>query len=565
MKPFLGSLKPQQTHYSFSKLVAEEYCRKSVEDCKIEKEDQLNQAPCLYSMKKNLASIKRWTDGLVWSPSRILGNFLIYRELDGRESLYQKLPIEYDSPYLHVPVHQQQQQQQQQFGIQDALEPHLGDLSNEERERERNLVGSLTDTYKFRKGGLIKKTISIHLNGATQHMISYYTRSDVLEGRLATPSSVSGLSSLQISPELLLKQSFRVPPSVEFAELMLKRPSLSPSLTSSSESTTTGNTVRRKFSYGEATPNHHSPYDVQYRVRVSEDNQSSSLDHSRRLSFESISDNRKYARVSARDQHESARRRSSFFLPSSESRALSLNVNTGRTVSFPPLPPPTRSPLYLHQQPPQQQQHQYHEGKNAQAPTLPSNDMYTRPSSAMNLPSSSSRASFDSTDLFHAGRSFDQQRYHQPSVSNDILTKSIFRQDEQESFTSPFRFQKHDDSNFPSVYERNNAPSLPSPSSLIWSSTNANLHHSHQDDKAKYYSRSSPPPLSQTTTTSPLSLEPTSAYSSPTSTYYQRYDRQQMNNENSSTKCYPSSTSSSAMFHPRSSIHQQLFSSGNNI
>ncbi|CAO3597762.1 unnamed protein product [Absidia cylindrospora] len=30
--------------------------------------------------------IKRWTDGLVWSPSRIFGNFLIYRELDDRKN-----------------------------------------------------------------------------------------------------------------------------------------------------------------------------------------------------------------------------------------------------------------------------------------------------------------------------------------------------------------------------------------------------------------------------------------------------------------------------------------------
>ncbi|RKP38713.1 gluconate transport inducer 1/Pac2, partial [Dimargaris cristalligena] len=26
------------------------------------------------------SGIKRWTDGKIWSPSRIMGNFLIYRE-----------------------------------------------------------------------------------------------------------------------------------------------------------------------------------------------------------------------------------------------------------------------------------------------------------------------------------------------------------------------------------------------------------------------------------------------------------------------------------------------------
>lgn len=235
-----------------------------------------NQVSCVMSkiyMKLIIKlGIKRWTDGLVWSPSRILGNFLIYRELDGRESLYHKAPFEYDSPYLPIPVQQQHYQQHQQFSAQDDIEPLLGELSSEERNRERNLVGSLTDTYKFRKGGLIKKTISIHLNGSTQHMISYYTRSDVLDGKLATPSSISDLSNLQISPELLLKQSFRVPPSVEFAELMLKRPSLSPSSTNSTASITTASTMRRKFSHASITT-HHSLYEIRHQARVNEDDQ----------------------------------------------------------------------------------------------------------------------------------------------------------------------------------------------------------------------------------------------------------------------------------------------------
>jgi hypothetical protein len=41
-------------------------------------------------LKQKKKGIKRWTDGRAWSPSRILGNFLIYRELDNRETLNQK-------------------------------------------------------------------------------------------------------------------------------------------------------------------------------------------------------------------------------------------------------------------------------------------------------------------------------------------------------------------------------------------------------------------------------------------------------------------------------------------
>jgi hypothetical protein len=144
----------------------------------------------------------------------------------------------------------------------ESEENIFDNLSNEERNRERNLVGSLTDTYKFRKGGLIKKTISIHLNGSTQHLISYYTKSDVIESKLATPSSISELSSLQIAPELLLRQSFRVPPSVEFAELMLKRPSLSPSSTNSS---TSSNSSARRISNVTTNMTQHFPYQDQQR------------------------------------------------------------------------------------------------------------------------------------------------------------------------------------------------------------------------------------------------------------------------------------------------------------
>lgn len=32
--------------------------------------------------EEKTTGIKRWTDGVIWSPSRILGNFLVYRELD---------------------------------------------------------------------------------------------------------------------------------------------------------------------------------------------------------------------------------------------------------------------------------------------------------------------------------------------------------------------------------------------------------------------------------------------------------------------------------------------------
>lgn len=136
------------------------------------------------SLSLNLAyfkiGIKRWTDGLVWSPSRILGNFLVYRELDKRCPQGDELT-------------------------------RGGSQNISERQRERALVGSLTNSYRFKKDGLIKKSMSLIVDGVQQHLVSYYNKDDVLNNRLQTPSHVPALAALDISPELLLHQNFRIP------------------------------------------------------------------------------------------------------------------------------------------------------------------------------------------------------------------------------------------------------------------------------------------------------------------------------------------------------------------
>lgn len=157
-----------------------------------------------------IIGIKRWTDGLVWSPSRILGNFLIYRELDKRTT-GKRGSLSSDAS------------RQRSFSVDHsnttssaaAIAAATGGATSVDRNRERQLVGSLSDSYKFRKDGLIKKTMSIVVNGVSQHLVSYYNPQDVLENKLRTPSSVPELASLEISPELLARQNFRIPPMVE--------------------------------------------------------------------------------------------------------------------------------------------------------------------------------------------------------------------------------------------------------------------------------------------------------------------------------------------------------------
>lgn len=102
--------------------------------------------------------------------------------------------------------------------------------STAERLKERALVGSLTNSYKFKRNGLIKKTMSIVVNGSTQHMISYYNKEDVASGRLHCPRSIPMLANLEVSPEFLQRQNFRIPLHVETSGVITDRTSTSPTL-----------------------------------------------------------------------------------------------------------------------------------------------------------------------------------------------------------------------------------------------------------------------------------------------------------------------------------------------
>ncbi|CDO74940.1 hypothetical protein BN946_scf184945.g12 [Trametes cinnabarina] len=123
------------------------------------------------------SGIKRWTEGLAWSQSRISGNFLLYREVADRSARtanhFAELPG-YSSAG-HLP------------------EPHL--------------------SYKPR--GLIKKTITVKIDGSDYHLISYYTQEDLNAGLLRRPTSRPDLMSIEIPPELTRSTNFRYPPSIE--------------------------------------------------------------------------------------------------------------------------------------------------------------------------------------------------------------------------------------------------------------------------------------------------------------------------------------------------------------
>ncbi|KAI0033596.1 Gti1/Pac2 family-domain-containing protein, partial [Vararia minispora EC-137] len=159
------------------------------------------------------SGIKRWTDGLFWSASRILGNFLLYRETDKRGAGHKtsRSDTTVGADETHLDGSRAGSSEAHSLSRPRSETSRLGI----DRQRERSLVGSLTNSEKFKQGGMVKKTFSLTINGVAQHLISYYKVEDIEEGRLRPPSSYPELAALDISPDFLDKTHFRLPPRVE--------------------------------------------------------------------------------------------------------------------------------------------------------------------------------------------------------------------------------------------------------------------------------------------------------------------------------------------------------------
>ncbi|KAK4621963.1 Global transcription regulator sge1 [Fulvia fulva] len=177
----------------------------------------------IFIYEENASGIKRWTDGVAWSPSRILGNFLIYRELEkpfppGEKKRAMKrkrtsMPGEpyprrdsddNEGPELNTPLTPPTP------NVDGEVKPEIPS-SDQDKELERSLIGSLVDSYGFRPDGLVKKTMSISVNGISHHMVSYYKVDDVKNNLLPRPLSDPRLQNISVRPELYLKQNFRAP------------------------------------------------------------------------------------------------------------------------------------------------------------------------------------------------------------------------------------------------------------------------------------------------------------------------------------------------------------------
>ena len=118
----------------------------------VDSERKMITSGSVFVFDEDESGIKRWTDGFFWSPSRILGNFLLYRETEKRGAGHRGARNDAD--------------QVDQSGAADGAKSEGQTLSRPrgettrlgiDRQRERSLVGSLTNSYKFKAGGMMKK------------------------------------------------------------------------------------------------------------------------------------------------------------------------------------------------------------------------------------------------------------------------------------------------------------------------------------------------------------------------------------------------------------------------
>lgn len=114
----------------------------------------------------------------MWSPSRQLGSFFVYRQMSVKVPRGRTLK-----------------------DIEAMACPPGGEwvcATPQQQAEEKPYVGSLLTSSTYARDGLVKKTLAV----GTTHVISYFTIDDVLNDRLLTPSNLSFFDGLSITPEL---------------------------------------------------------------------------------------------------------------------------------------------------------------------------------------------------------------------------------------------------------------------------------------------------------------------------------------------------------------------------
>ncbi|RKP05727.1 Gti1/Pac2 family-domain-containing protein, partial [Thamnocephalis sphaerospora] len=117
-----------------------------------DKERRSIRSGSVFVWDESEAGMRRWTDGRAWSPSRVNGCFLNYRELEHR-----RRGNSTSAPYAH---------------------------------------------FRYKTDGLVKRTISVTVSENRKlHLVSYFSKQDVAKSLLRCPRNDPALSEQAIPPE----------------------------------------------------------------------------------------------------------------------------------------------------------------------------------------------------------------------------------------------------------------------------------------------------------------------------------------------------------------------------
>lgn len=177
--------------------------------------NQLIVSGNVFVYEEATSGIKRWTDGIPWSPSRILTNFLIYRQLNSpfppgekkRATKRSQRAIKPGEPYPSSASSTPVTDESRPFPPES---PNPSIKADEDKDANRGLVGSLVDSYEFKENGLLKKTMTVTVHNVQHHLVSYYSLEDA-KHTLRTPRDDPNLKDLTIRSELLTQPKFKFP------------------------------------------------------------------------------------------------------------------------------------------------------------------------------------------------------------------------------------------------------------------------------------------------------------------------------------------------------------------
>ncbi|KAF7972394.1 hypothetical protein HWV62_18038 [Athelia sp. TMB] len=148
-----------------------------------------------------LSRIKRWTDGRVWSPSRIDGNFLVYRELNEKNG----------GPTTADRFEEWRPEDGQAWAAKGkgrGARATAGEAASPGgTSRSTKASSSATD------GGY--KTITVTVNGEDHHLIVYYSQADFDADRLPPLASRPDIFNQSLEVAIFNFGTLRLPPRVE--------------------------------------------------------------------------------------------------------------------------------------------------------------------------------------------------------------------------------------------------------------------------------------------------------------------------------------------------------------